>query len=96
MYNGSESDLLNTPQLRVDLLARVLSTWQVGKGRADADESRFVMSELQTECDVERSPSPERAPQRRTVTLTELSTGAPSGTDADLIYGEWNLQMSNS
>ena len=88
LYAGSSCELLATPQERVDLLAKVLSTWQSSRGKEDADEVRNVLSELQAECEVERSPSPERVIQRRATTLQSLSTVQGS----DLIYGEWSLR----
>eukprot|EP01063_Lacrimia_lanifica_P021121 TRINITY_DN28376_c0_g1_i1.p1 TRINITY_DN28376_c0_g1~~TRINITY_DN28376_c0_g1_i1.p1 ORF type:complete len:901 (+),score=286.71 TRINITY_DN28376_c0_g1_i1:76-2703(+) len=80
--------VMETRRAQVDLLAKVLSVWQVHRGRQDEAERRNVASELQTECAAERSPSPERVFQRATKGLAALSR--PTGTDA-LVYGEWNL-----
>eukprot|EP01059_Diplonema_ambulator_P003932 TRINITY_DN13628_c0_g1_i2.p1 TRINITY_DN13628_c0_g1~~TRINITY_DN13628_c0_g1_i2.p1 ORF type:complete len:832 (+),score=260.85 TRINITY_DN13628_c0_g1_i2:32-2527(+) len=87
-YTDDDCPLLGTKAERVDLLAKALSTWKLTKGRGEAQEQRTVVSELQEECDIERSPSPERVLERRAV---PLSTFSMLGGPGSLVYGEWEL-----
>eukprot|EP01064_Diplonema_japonicum_P020757 TRINITY_DN30339_c0_g1_i1.p1 TRINITY_DN30339_c0_g1~~TRINITY_DN30339_c0_g1_i1.p1 ORF type:complete len:818 (+),score=155.65 TRINITY_DN30339_c0_g1_i1:90-2543(+) len=87
-YTDDDPKLLENKIDRVDLLAKALSSWQLTKGRDEVQEKRSVLTELQEECDIERSPSPERVLERKAVPLSSLSM---LGGANSLVYGEWEF-----
>ena len=85
-YNA-DPPILRTAKERVDLLAKTLTHWQTSQIK-DASERKNVEAELQLECLIERSPSPDRpVAERRITNMSMFSCPDPNA----LIYGEWTL-----